>query len=278
MKIIGNQHGRRIEKKPELIIELNKETGGKKQEAGKGATESPDFSLENLTDFYSISGIPYRNEICCIDLSKTLLPSKTQDEHAEHRLNAKSGEFCLGDMSLYHALFTALYNNRDSQSFKDQIEEARQFIKESMLEHWLMTLTRIKYNPDGNDLVIHNYHQKDEWEVRINTFVGPDEHLNDVKTTNVERPLQVLLDTQQDGIEIISAYIWLTGGNAYIWRVNSRPEETDERVARLDADFSRASFDCIGDPSNANEGLGARKISPSEHRAANSRADTGSYQ
>ena len=117
---------------------------------------SPDFSLEDKTYFYEINGIPHRNKICCIDLSKTLLPSKTQDEHAEHRLNAKSGEFCLGDMSLYHALFTALYNNRDSQSFKDQIEEARQFIKESMLEHWLMTLTRIKYNPDGNDLVIHN--------------------------------------------------------------------------------------------------------------------------
>ena len=260
MKIIGNQHGRRIEEKPELIIELNKETGGKKQEAGKGATESPDFSLENLTDFYSISGIPYRNEICCIDLSKTLLPSKTQDEHAEHRLNAKSGEFCLGDMSLYHALFTALYNNRDSQSFKDQIEEARQFIKESMLEHWLMTLTRIKYNPDGNDLVIHNYHQKDEWKDSINTFVGPGGYLNDVSTTNVERPLQALLDTQQNASEINSVYNWLTGGNAYIWRVNSRPEKTNEKVAGLYAGSVRASLDCDGGPSGSKEGLGARKI------------------
>jgi len=260
MKIIGNQHGRRIEEKPELIIELNKETGGKKQEAGKGATESPDFSLENLTDFYSISGIPYRNEICCIDLSKTLLPSKTQDEHAEHRLNAKSGEFCLGDMSLYHALFTALYNNRDSQSFKDQIEEARQFIKESMLEHWLMTLTRIKYNPDGNDLVIHNYHQKDEWKDSINTFVGPGGYLNDVSTTNVERPLQALLDTQQNASEINSVYIWLTGGNAYISRVNSLPEEFDERVAGLDAGSDGASLDCDRSPSSSVESLGVAKF------------------
>src|SRR3989344_8555175 len=186
MKIIGNQHGRRIEKKPELIIELNKETGGKKQEAGKGATESPDFSLENLTDFYSISGIPYRNEICCIDLSKTLLPSKTQDEHAEHRLNAKSGEFYLEDISLYYALVAALYSNRGSQSFKDQIEEARQFIKESILKNWLMTLTRIQYNPDENDLVTHNYHQKDEWNDSIITFVGPEGYLNDVSTPNAE--------------------------------------------------------------------------------------------
>ena len=260
MKIIGNQHGRRIEEKPELIIELNKETGGKKQEAGKGATESPDFSLENLTDFYSISGIPYRNEICCIDLSKTLLPRRNQDEHAEHRLNAKQGEFCLGDMSLYHALFTALYNNRDSQSFKDQIEEARQFIKESMLEHWLMTLTRIKYNPDGNDLVIHNYHQKDEWKDSINTFVGPGGYLNDVSTTNVERPLQALLDTQQNASEINSVYNWLTGGNAYIWRVNSRPEKTNEKVARLYAGSGRAGLGCIGFPSSSDGGLGARKI------------------
>ena len=260
MKIIGNQHGRRIEEKPELIIELNKETGGKKQEAGKGATESPDFSLEAKAGFYSINGIPYGDETYRIDLSKTLLPRRNQDEHAEHRLNAKQGEFCLGDMSLYHALFTALYNNRDSQSFKDQIEEARQFIKESMLEHWLMTLTRIKYNPDGNDLVIHNYHQKDEWKDSINTFVGPGGYLNDVSTTNVERPLQALLDTQQNASEINSVYNWLTGGNAYIWRVNSRPEKTNEKVARLYAGSGRAVLNCIGTPSGSDEGLGARKI------------------
>ena len=223
---------------------------------------SPDFSLEDKTYFYEINGIPYRNEICCIDLSKTLLPSKTQDEHAEHRLNAKSGEFYLEDISLYYALVAALYSNRGSQSFKDQIEEARQFIKESILKNWLMTLTRIGYNPNGNDLIIHNYHQPDEWGVKIDTFVGPDGYLNDVSTTNAERPLQALLGTQQNANEINSVYNWLTGGNAYIWRVNLHPEKFDERVAGLSAGSDRAYLSCRRSPSNSGGGLGVAKLAP----------------
>ena len=53
---------------------------------------SKDFSLEELTDFYRINGISYRNEIYTVDLSKTLLESRTQDQHANQRKNAGSNE------------------------------------------------------------------------------------------------------------------------------------------------------------------------------------------
>ena len=251
--IIGNPNGKGIEYDPELIKRLNKKTKGKKPEAKKVATESPDFSLEDKTDFYEIKGVHYNNGICRVNLSKTLLPSRTQEEHAEHRMNAKPNEFYLADISLYYALFTELFSNRDSP-YKPKIEEARQFIKKSMLEHWLTTLTRVHYNPNGNDMIIHNYGQKDRREDNLNTFIGPNGEIT--KISNAEKPLQLLLNTNQNASEINSVYNWLADVNAYLYRLNSTPSKTDEKVARLDADSVRVCLSCGGDPSDLFGGFG----------------------
>src|SRR3989344_7567469 len=251
--IIGNPNGKGIEYDHELIKRLNKKTKGKKPEAKKVATESPDFSLEDKTDFYEIKGVHYNNGICRVNLSKTLLPSRTQDEHAEHRLNAKPNEFYLADISLYYALFTELFSNRDSP-YKPKIEEARRFIKKSMLEHWLTTLTIVHYNPNGNDMIIHNYGQKDRRKDNLNTFIGPNGEIT--KISNAEKPLQLLLNTNQNASEINSVYNWLADFNAYLWRLNSRPEKTDERVAGLYAGTVRACLDCLRGPSNLDGGFG----------------------
>ena len=253
MNIIGNPNGKGIAENPELIERLNKETKGKKPEAKKVAPKSPDFSLKDKTDFYEIKGVHYNNGICRVNLSKTLLPSRTQEEHAEHRMNAKPNEFYLADISLYYALFTELFSNRDSP-YKPKIEEARQFIKKSMLEHWLTTLTRVQYNPNGNDMIIHNYGQKDRREDNLNTFIGPNGEIT--KISNAEKPLQLLLNTSQDVNEINSIYSWLADVNAYLYRLNSTPSKTDERVAGLCADSGRVYLDCLRGPSNLDGGFG----------------------
>src|SRR3989344_2040816 len=258
--IIGNPNGKGIEYDPELIKRLNKKTKGKKPEVKKVATESPDFSLEDKTDFYEIKGVHYNNGICRVNLSKTLLPSRTQEEHAEHRMNAKPNEFYLADMSLYHSLFTELFNNKDN-SYKSQIEDARRFIKKSMLEHWLTTLTRVQYNPNGNDMIIHNYGQKDRREDNLNTFIGPNGEIT--KISNAEKPLQLLLNTNQHASEINSVYNWLADFNAYLWRLNSTPSKTDERVAGLYADAGGAYLTCTGNPSGLRGGFGV-EIFPQE--------------
>ena len=251
--IIGNPNGKGIAENPELIERLNKKTKGKKLREIIITPKSPDFSLEDKTDFYEIKGVHYNNGICRVNLSKTLLPSRTQEEHAEHRMNAKPNEFYLADMSLYHSLFTELFNNKDN-SYKPQIEDARQFIKKSMLEHWLTTLTRVQYNPNGNDMIIHNYGQKDRREDNPKTFIGPDGQIT--KISNAEKPLQLLLNTSQDVNEINSIYSWLADVNAYLYRLNSTPSKTDEKVAWLYAYSAGVNLGCGRVPSNLGGGFG----------------------
>jgi len=260
MNIIGNPNGKGIEYDPELIKRLNSETKGKELREIIITPKSPDFSLEDMSTFYEIKGVHYNNGICRVNLSKTLLPSRTQEEHAEHRMNAKPNEFYLADMSLYHSLFTELFNNKDN-SYKPQIEDARQFIKKSMLEHWLTTLTRVQYNPNGNDLIIHDYNQKDRREDNLNTFIGPNGEIT--KISNAEKPLQLLLNTDQNVNEINSVYNWITDFNAYLWRLSSRPEKTDERVARLVASSDLVYLLCNWGPSDLVGGFGV-EIFPQE--------------
>jgi len=252
MKIPEEVFGRKVDGACKRFLGSQK-SGEKKQKTKPDAAKPTGFSLEDKTDFYEIKGVHYNNGICRVNLSKTLLPSRTQEEHAEHRMNAKPSEFYLADMSLYHSLFTELFKNKDN-SHKSQIENARQFIKKSMLEHWLTTLTRVHYNPNGNDMIIHNYGQKDRRKDNLNTFICPNGEIT--KISNAEKPLQLLLNTNQNASEINSVYNWLADVNAYLYRLNSTPSKTDERVAGLCADSGRVYLDCLRGPSNLDGGFG----------------------
>ena len=216
---------------------------------------SKDFSLEDKIDFYAINGVNYKNNIYTIDLSKTLLPSKTQDEHAEHRKSARDG-FYTPTYPEFHAIISTLEKNKDNIKYQSQIEQLRQFIKRSALEKWLMMLTRIRYNPTGDDIVIHNYKQKDEYSIKSDNFTGPDGYVPNA--SNAEKPLQSLLDTSENVNEINQIYKWLTDGDAYIYRLNSRPENRDERVAGFYAGSDGADFDCYGYPQYSSASLGVR--------------------
>ena len=219
--------------------------------------ESKNFSLEDKTNFYKINGIPYKNGIYTIDLSREFLQSKTQDQHAQHKIE-NPDDFSIEDISLYHAMFNTLHQNKNSQ-YKDVVEEVRNFIKQTMNQRWLTTLTRIRYNPDGKDIIIHDYKQSDKSQINIDTFVGPDGYITKSKTTNITKPLQSLFNTTQSVNEINQVYKWLNDVDSYIWRLNSRPENIDERVARLDAGSDWADLNCSGGPSSSYDGLGVRK-------------------
>ena len=221
------------------------------------------FSLEDLADRYRISGVSYRNKICQVDIGKTLLPPGTQEEYAQRRIAALTSDNDLYAPSfpLLHAPIAALYQNKDG-SFKDQIEEARAFLAGLISNKWITTLTRIKYMPagQGQDIVIHNYKQPDSYEIQVN-FIGPDGIITD--TANTEKPLQALLDTKQTLSEIDEVYKWFRNLDSYIWRVDTKPERIDERVARFDADSDGSGFGCgwrVGDGSCSSLGVRAQKI------------------
>ena len=215
---------------------------------------SKDFSLEDKTDFWEINGVDCKDGIYKVDFSKQLLPSKTQDEHAGHRKSAKD-EFYIPTYPEFHAIISALEKNKDNMQYQSQIEQLRQFIKRSALEKWLMMLTRIRYNPTGDDIVIHNYKQTDEYSIKSDNFTGPDGYV--LKASNAEKPLQSLLDTSENVNEINQIYKWLTDGDAYIYRLNSRPENRDERVAGFYAGSDGADFNGWV-PQDSDASLGVR--------------------
>ena len=128
-----------------------------------------------------------------------------------------------------------------------------------MKEHWLVSLTRIIYKPNGNDQIIHNYKQPNQTINEINTLIGKDGYIN--KIANIQLPLNNLLQTNNQSIKQINEiYKWITEKDTYFWRINQTPNQDIESVVRFCADSGGADLGCGGGPSFSDVGLGVRKI------------------
>ena len=205
--------------------------------------------------FWVIPEVNNRDQAHTVQLSKKLLGNgnaKTQDEWAEYsRITKQINSFYTADFPLYNSLFTALFNRRNEKG----TEEIRKFLKENFEKHWLTTLTRIKYAPKGLDEVIHNYNMPDQYII-IEDIISPDGYLNNIGT-NSQPALNAVLGGQNTA-ETDDVYKWITGKDAYISRLNQKPEKTEERVAWFGAISVRADLSCSGDPSVSNSSLGVR--------------------
>ena len=217
-----------------------------------------DFSIEDHMDFWRLNNVKNQNGLYhVIDLSKTLLPVRTQEEHAKHAIEAKKqGDFHLADFSLDHSIFTFSYLNKDNPDYKEKIEEARLFLKNAMYGNFLTSLTRIRYNPKGKDTIIHNYMQEDQHGADID-FTGKDGYIIQ-EEIKAEKPLQALLQTDQSVKEINSVYRWINNTDAYIWRLNQKPKSIDERVARFRVGSDGVGLYCGRNPQYSDSGLGVR--------------------
>jgi len=218
---------------------------------------STTFSLEDRADHWCITGVPYRGNICPVDLLKTLLDGgavKTQDEWAEYSRNAVQARgFHVGGFPLYHALFSILFRNKDNAQHREKIGAARTFLKEKFFANWLMTLTRIAYTPSGKDKVTHNSGLPEKYEVQED-IVGLDEWVGDSQNPKLYK---AILGTDNIS-EIQSVYNWITGKNARVWRMNTKPKSVDERVAGFYADSGGAVLDCDGVLQSSDASLGVR--------------------
>ena len=94
------------------------------------------------SDFWTIPNVSYRGNASPWDLFKKLLPSRTQQQHAEHRNSVQEVESVTADMPLYHAIFNALFEQKDALEFA---ESARKFIQGAIRQRFPNTLTRIAY-------------------------------------------------------------------------------------------------------------------------------------
>ena len=212
--------------------------------------------IEDLTGFWRVHGVDYRNSTHTVDLQKALLDggtAKTQDEWAEYSRQAKvQGEFYVGDLPLYHSLFTALFRNKDGDG-KETAEQARSFLQKEFFDKWLMTLTRITYAP-GGDKIEHNYGMPDKYTLD-RQIIGPDEYAKDAVNGDVYEAILGAGNTA----EIQEVYKWITGKDAYLWRVNSKPEKEEVRVAGFDAISDGAYLNCNRNPRLSNSALGVRE-------------------
>ena len=263
LSIVGNPNRKRKSNIDfGLADELNKYYSNpknfkKKEEQEKNKVVSPienpiiNPNLQINKDFWTIDNVKYRNGIYKVNLLKELLDngnSKTQDDWVKYSKKAqKNNDFYVGDMPLYHSLFTSLFKLKD----KPEVEEIRNFLQKQFIEKWLMTLTRIKYKPTGEDEIIHNYKMSDEYSIKDN-FVGSNEYVKDsVNKTNYKS----LLGTDNLN-EINEVYNWITGKDAYIWRLNLKPKSLDERVAGFVAYSDWTVLVCSWNPSITDASLG----------------------
>ncbi|MFA5174462.1 MAG: hypothetical protein WC438_04750 [Candidatus Pacearchaeota archaeon] len=223
-----------------------------KQEVVIPANTNPNQSIINAGDYWTIPNVSYRNGIHTFDLAKTLLENgqaQTQDYWVYYRNIAQpKGEFYTADMPLYHAVFTALFEQKDNP----ESEEARKFIQSSMRDKWPITLTRIAYQPRGKDKIIHNYKTNEQYELE-EKIIGPDRFIK-----SRDSPALNALLGDGDIDQINSIYNWINQTNPYIWRVDSKPNEIDERVAGLDANSGWVDLGCGRSPGGALASLGVR--------------------
>ncbi|HRZ85716.1 MAG TPA: hypothetical protein P5277_02955 [Candidatus Paceibacterota bacterium] len=223
----------------------------KAKETPQTQTDIYPVNINSTIDYWEIDGVKYRGKDCTVRLAKALLDNgikKTQDDWAEYSIKARErGDFYVADMPLHHATFYAL-----SKLDTDESQEAREFVKNQMRAKYLMTLTRINYNPTGKDNVIHNYKIPNE-QYQIDTdFVGKDGFISKVSPKDY---LEYILGTQNVN-EIDAVYQKINQTPAYILRLNSKPKNKDECVAGFYANSGWAALYCSGGPGSSSASLG----------------------
>jgi len=205
---------------------------------------SPDFSLEELADCFSINGVQYRDGMHKVDLAKTLLNEATQDVHIAQAIQAQqSSQFYAPDAPLSYSIPKTLFKNKDNSQYREAIERARAFLQEMFEKRYLMTLTRIQYKKEGKDTVIHNPSMPDQDTFQEN-IVGQDGYI--ARASNKAKPLKAIFRTDDSVHEINSVFKWISGKDTYICRLNSKPSQDTERIVRLSADPDGFGVDCYG--------------------------------
>ena len=217
------------------------------------ASKSPPIVITPNNRFWTINNVPYQGGLVEVDLARDLIDNgsaKTQDEWAKYSMAAKKrGKFYTPNYPLFYNILRSV---KAGQAANVNAEEIRSAVKD-FSRNWLMTLTRIKYNPSSPDLIVHNngLGGSEEWFVNED-FVGDS---GEIKSLNASKELSVLVsDGDVDNVKEV--FQWLNGTDSYLYRINSRPEKLDERVVGFVAGSDWVGLYCDGNPSVANSSLG----------------------
>ncbi len=179
-----------------------------------------------------------------------LLPSMTQDESAT---KVFPGGFHTASIQDVFLIGGELYRLRNAEGKVGQaVNSAREFIEREIRSNLLNTQTRINYQPIGKDAIIHNYGTPQAVSKDAD-FVGRDGEIRDVLTLE-----QSLVLTGKTSNEVLSIMEYLNGTNGFVWRLNEKPKNVDERVVWLDAYSGGFDLDCFRGPRDAKASFGVR--------------------
>src|SRR3989338_4888087 len=154
----------------------------------KDPTPPVTVNVRGNADAWSISGVEYRNGVYTVDLAKSLLDggnSRQQAGWVDYSQEAiAKGDFYTPDYPLFYGTVRALFRAKDEPAKLQEAEEAKKFLQDTSRARWLMTLTRIKYQPQVNllkraifgrraifgveDIIVHNYGMPDSYEEKTN--------------------------------------------------------------------------------------------------------------
>ncbi len=215
---------------PEHPIDYNirgKDVKEAKVEKREPAPSSSVFSLEDFAEKYRVYGVPFKNDTYVIDIAKELLLGGAKYNHdgwlAYSKKAAKDKVFALVSAPMYHALFTALYRNKDVAQHKGLMEKVRTFLHDTFDRNVVYTLSSVTYyaHIGPPDHVAHNL----PTERLIENIIGPDEWLKTSK--HGRKACKAILGT--DNLEEINdVYHWISGYDTYLWRLDKTPQETTE--------------------------------------------------
>ena len=181
------------------------------------------FSIENLNDRYRISGVSYEGRASVVDISKVFLDKGIANKQIEWIDMTREEEWKLASGPLYRAVCAALYDNRNHTNEQQRflVNKVKQMFEKDFKESSMMTSTRIFYNPEGVDTVVHNFGYENEREVSGN-IVGENGLINE--DCGFGSAIDALLGTS-DCEEVKAVYSWISGKNSYFWRLNNKPKK-----------------------------------------------------
>ncbi len=186
-------------------------------------TEVP-FGIVRPQSFYTVQRVMLPNDSYGnVQVTEKLLDngrSRTQREWQDYRRTTGWGP---GSGPLVTAVLTALYDNRSAEG----VEELRKVFGDDFRKNVMMTATEITYRAEASDIVTHDSGTPEQRTLEAR-LVGPDGRIKE----SMREEVQALLGSR-DISKVRDVYQWVTGKESYLWRLNKRPKQNEERALVL---------------------------------------------
>jgi len=242
--------------------------------AGERVVQTPTgratFKLEERVGSYVVSGILHRGQTYTWEVKTDELlgekEPKTLDEWIQHNEKAREmNEFGVLSAPQYHSLFSALYEHRNDEQHKYAIEQLRCELNSKLIGMLICTMSKVNYVPQGLDTVTHNIGMTDEYTSQHYVAGGID-FLTMLQDGSVYSEA-IVGDNYSSKVNEI--YEWLSGKKAYVYRVNNKLEQVDERMVALGVYYyDWFSLDAICNLGHNRPALGVRPARNSSTRGS----------